>query len=178
MPKDRKYITVSGSSNTLYRVDTLQPNTPAMIVEGCLDALAIAQEVGDLPAVVAAGSTTGGRLERWIGRLGPASTVLVSFDADAAGEASADWWMHALGALAKRWRPYWDDPNAMLQDGADLRTWIRKGLGAEPKWWRELARWPEERQELWAERVAILEVEGGLVCDEAERQAFALLADL
>jgi hypothetical protein len=66
----------------------------------------------------------------------------------------------------------------MLQDGADLRTWIREGLGAEPKWWRELAHWPEERQELWAERAAILEVDGGLVCDEAEQQAFALLADL
>jgi hypothetical protein len=55
-----KYITVSGGSNTLYRLDTLRPNAPAMIVEGVLDALAIAQEAGDLIAVVAAGSTTGG----------------------------------------------------------------------------------------------------------------------
>jgi hypothetical protein len=175
VPKDQKYMTVSGSSNTLYRMDTVEPNAPAMIVEGCLDALAVAQEVGDLLAVVAAGSTTGGRLERWIGRLGLASTVLVSFDADRAGEEAATWWLQALGCTGKRWRPYWDDPNAMLQGGADLRTWVREGLGTEPKWWRELARWPEERQELWAERAAILEIEAGLPRDDSELQAFEAL---
>jgi DNA primase len=172
VPKDQKYITVSGSSNTLYRVDTLQPNAPAMLVEGCLDALAIVQEAGDLLAVVAAGSTRGGRLERWIGRLGLASTVLVSFDADRAGEEAAIWWLNAIGRRAKRWRPYWDDPNAMLQDGVDLRTWIREGLDAEPKWWRELATWPEERQELWAERASVMELEAGLPRKDAEQQAF------
>ena len=94
---------------------------------------------------------------------------------DAAGEASANWWLNGLGARAKRWRPYWDDPNAMLQDGADLRIWIREGLGVEHKWWRELACWPEERQELWAERAAILEIEAWLPRDDAEQQAFEAL---
>jgi len=177
VPKDRKYITISGSHNTLYRVNTLRPDGPAMIVEGVLDALAIAQEAGDLIAVIAAGSTTGARLERWIGQLGLTSSILVSFDADAAGEAAASWWLKALGARAKRWRPYWDDPSAILQDGADLRTWVREGLGTQPQWWRELATWPEERQELWAERAAILEVDGGLERDEAERLAVALLVE-
>jgi DNA primase len=175
VPKDRKYITVSGGSNTLYQVETLQPNAPAMIAEGCLDALAIVQEAGDLLAVVAASSTTGGRLERWIGRLGLASTVLVSFDADRAGEEAAIWWLKALGSPSKRWRPFWDDPSTMLQHGADLRTWIREGLDAEPKWWRELAHWPEEHRELWEERAAILEVEAGLPRDDAEQQAFEAL---
>ena len=91
VPKHEKYITVSGGSNTLYRVDTLRPNAPAMLVEGCIDALAIVQEAGDLIAVVAAGSTTGGRLERWIGRLDLSSCVLVAFDADKAGEGAAAW---------------------------------------------------------------------------------------
>jgi DNA primase len=172
VPNVAKYMTVSGGSNTLYRVDTLRPNAPAMIVEGVLDALAIAQQASDLIAVVAAGSTTGGRLERWIGRLALASIVLVSFDADAAGEAAATWWLKALRPRAKRWRPYWDDPNAMLQDSADLRTWVREGLDREPKWWREVARWPEERREVWAERAAIMEIDGGLPRDEAERDAF------
>jgi hypothetical protein len=63
-------------------------------------------------------------------------------------------------------------------DDADLRTWVREGLGTEPQWWRELATCQEEGQELWAQRAAILEVDGGLVCDEVEQQAFALLADL
>jgi DNA primase len=175
VPRDKKYIAVSGGSNTLYRVDALQVNTPAMIVEGVLDALAIVQEAGDLLAVVAAGSTTGGRLERWIGRLGLASVVLVSFDADGAGEEAAAWWLNALADTGRRWRPYWDDPNAMLQDGADVRTWIREGLGQEPRWWRELATWPEERREQWTERAAIMEVDGALSRDTAEVQAFDLL---
>jgi DNA primase len=175
VPKAAKYITVSGGSNTLYRVNTLRPNAPAMIVEGCLDALAIAQEAGDLLAVVAAGSTTGGRLERWIGRLALASGVLVAFDADEGGEAAAAWWLNILGARTKRWRPYWDDPNAMLQGGVDLRSWIREGLGLEPKWWRHVASWAADRRELWEERALIMEFDGALSRDDAECCAYRLL---
>ena len=131
---------------------------------------------GDLIAVVAAG-TTSGRLERWIGRLDLASPVLIALDADAAGDIASGWWLKALGPQARRWQPLWDDPAAMLQGGANLRTWVREGLGTGPKWWRDLACWPEDRQELWAERAAILEVEGGLSRDEAERHAFELLRD-
>jgi DNA primase len=175
--KSAKYITVPGGGNTLYRVDTLKPGLPAMLVEGCLDALALVQEAGDLVAVVAAGSTTGGRLKRWITRLALASLVLVAFDADAGGDTAASWWLQALGAKGKLWRPYWDDPNAMLQAGADLRAWVREGLALQPPWWREMARWPEARREWWQERAAIMEADGGLGRDDAERQAFGLLAD-
>jgi hypothetical protein len=65
----------------------------------------------------------------------------------------------------------------MLQHGADLRTWVREGIGTEPKWWREVAEWSEHRREQWGERAAILEFDGGFVRDDAERQAFALLAE-
>jgi DNA primase len=174
IPKDERYRPIAGGGNTFYQVDTLRPNAPAMLVEGVLDALAVWQEAGDLIAVVAAG-TTSGRLERWIGRLDLASPVLISMDADQAGDTASEWWLKALGSRAKRWGLLWDDPAAMLQDGADLRTWVWEGLGTGPKWWRESARWPEDRQELWAERVAIMEVEGGLSRDEAEREAFGLL---
>jgi hypothetical protein len=64
----------------------------------------------------------------------------------------------------------------MLQAGVDLRTWVRERSGSGARWWREVARWPEERREQFAERAAVMEVDGGLVRDEAERQAFALLA--
>jgi hypothetical protein len=40
-----------------------------------------------------------------------------------------------------------------------------------------VVRWPEVRRERLAERAAIMEVDGGLGRDEAERQAFALLAE-
>jgi DNA primase len=176
IPKEERYRPIAGGGNTLYQVDTLRPNAPAMVVEGVLDALAVWQEAGDLIAVVAAG-TTWGRLERWIGRLDLASTVLIALDADQAGDTASDWWLKALGSQAKRWWPYWDDPAAMRQDGADLRTWVREGLGIGPKWWRDLARWPEDQRELWAERAAIMEVEGGLSRDGAEREAFERLRD-
>jgi hypothetical protein len=177
-PSHHKYVSVSGGGNTLYRVETLQPNAPAMIVEGVLDALAIAQEAADLIAVVATGSTTGGRLERWIGRLALASLVLVAFDADQAGAQAAAWWQTALGARARCWRPYWDDPSAMLQAGADLRTWLREGLALQPTWWRDVATWPADRRQQWAERACIMEIDGALSRDEAEIQAFRLVGAL
>jgi hypothetical protein len=99
----------------------------------------------------------------------------VAFDADPAGDEASAWWLKALGPRAKRWRPYWDDPDAMLQGGVDLRTWVREGVGGESRWWREVALWPDERRERLAERAAIMEVDGGLGRDEAERQAFARL---
>jgi hypothetical protein len=176
IPKDERYRPIAGGGNTLYQVDTLRPNAPAMVVEGVLDALAVLQEAGDLIAVVAAG-TTSGRLERWIGRLDLASPVLIALDVDHAGDTASEWWLKALGSQAKRWRPFWDDPAAMRQDGADLRTWVREGLGMSPKWWRELAQWSVDQRELWDERAAIMEVEGGLSRDEAEREAFERLRD-
>jgi hypothetical protein len=167
------HFLVKGSANLLYRIDTVQANRPAMLVEAPLDALSIAQEAGDLLAVVAAG-TSWGRLERWIGRLSLASSVLLGFEADDAGETAAAWWQKTLGSRAKRWRPYWDDANAMLRAGVDLRTWIREGLGLTPTWWRDVAAWPDERREAWAERAAILEVDAGFVRHEAEMTAYLI----
>lgn len=41
---------------------------------------------------------------------------------------------------------------------------------------RDLASWHAERRELWGERALIMEVEGHLPRDEAERLAFALVS--
>jgi hypothetical protein len=107
-----------------------------------------------------------------------ASTVLLSFDADNAGDRAAAWWRDKLGVWAKRWRPYWDDPNAMLQAGVDLRTWVREDLGLQPTWWREVATWTDARREQWAERACLMEADGALSRDDAEIQAFRLMAAL
>jgi DNA primase len=176
--KEERYRPIAGGGKPLYQINALRPNAPVMLVEGELDALSVRQEAGDLLAVVATGSTAGGRLERWIGRLALCSTMHVAFDADAAGDEAAAWWCKTLGSRARRWRPYWGDANAMLQGGVDLRTWVREGLGQEPRWWQEMARWPAQRQELWAERAAIMEVDSALARDDAEMQAFQLMADL
>jgi hypothetical protein len=100
----------------------------------------------------------------------------LGFDADDAEETAAVWWQKTLASRAKRWRPFWDDANSLLRAGVDLRTWIREGLDLEPKWWRNLARWPDARRELWAERAAIVEVQGALTRDEAEQEAYATIS--
>ena len=95
--------------------------------------------------------------------------------ADEAGENAAAWWLETLGRRAKRWRPYWDDANAMLQAGIDIRTWVREGIGDGPPWWREVAGWSDDQREQWAELAAIMEIDGALTRHEAERQAFEQL---
>ena len=42
-----------------------------------------------------------------------------------------------------------------------------------PTWQEQLAVWPQERRDLWDERAAIMEYEGHLARDDAERQALS-----
>ena len=55
--------------------------------------------------------------------------LFVAFDAEVdKGSEAARYWLHVL-SNARRWRPYWEDVNRMLQDGADVRRWIAAGVG-------------------------------------------------
>ncbi len=128
IPPGKKYKTVPGSANGLYNADAIQPGTPALLCEGVFDALAVQQAAGDLVAAVAAGTTTGARRVPWIARLATASLVLVAMDADAGGEEAAHYWRDVLQHNARRWRPLFDDPAAMLQAGLDVRQWVEAGL--------------------------------------------------
>ena len=130
-PGHDRYMTVNASGNALYGADSVQPNRPAMLVEGPFDALAASQAAGDLCGVAACG-TSGARRARWQVALGLASEVLISLDADDAGDAAARWWVDAL-PNARRWRPSWSDPAQMLQDGADVRGWVLAGLRKAPR---------------------------------------------
>jgi DNA primase len=124
---DPKYIGPAGFGNGLYEADAIRPDIGAIIVEGELDALTLAQEAGDIIAAVATGGTTQARRARWVGRLALAPVVLVTFDADKAGAAARAYWQEVL-SKARAWRPYWGDANAMHQDGADVRGWVEAGL--------------------------------------------------
>ena len=126
-----KYCAVAGARNALYGADELAYGRPAVLVEGELDALTIRQAAGDVVAPVATGSTHGARRPPWVARLAMASTVLVAFDTDEAGEKAATWWLSVL-SNAQRWRPLWNDASAMAQDGADVRAWVLAGLGDTP----------------------------------------------
>lgn len=145
-PDQDRYKTLPGSTNALYNVDSLRDNQPSMLVEGPFDALAVQQVAGDLVGVAACG-TSGARRARWYSMLALCSPVLVSLDADPAGDTASKVWCDILQD-GKRHRPHYADPSQMLQDGADVRGWVLAGLGrTEPKaleftnvdvleWWR------------------------------------------
>ena len=125
-----KYYWLPGGVMGLYGATTIKAGWPVVLCEGELDALTIRQALTTpTAAVVATGSTQGGRHLRWLARLASASVVLVAFDADDAGEKAAGYWLDAL-PNARRWRPYWGDANEMAQDGADIAAWIQAGIVA------------------------------------------------
>lgn len=129
-PEDalRYYFIPGGQASGLYNADKIKPGHPAMIVEGELDALTIGQANY---TAAATGSTQGSRRTRWIARLSTASTVLVAYDNDEAGDNAAAYWLEAL-PHAKRWRPYWGDANQLQQDRVSVAAWIAAGLGVQP----------------------------------------------
>lgn len=130
-PGSDRYKTVTGSANVLYGADSIRPGKPAMLVEGPFDAMAVAQVASDLIGVAASG-TSGARRPRWYARLALASDVLISLDADDAGDAAARVWIDKL-PNARRYRPAYADPAQVLQDGGDLRAWVQAGLRNEPR---------------------------------------------
>ncbi len=120
-----RYLGPAGSSNGLYNVNDIQPGVPVVLVEGEIDALSVMQVAG--VAAVATGSTSGSRRYRWVLELMKASVVLIAFDSDEAGEKASEFWFEAIPE-SRRLRPYWDDANAMLQEGVDLKRWVEKEL--------------------------------------------------
>ena len=126
---NKRYLQVPGGSNGLYLAQSLLLKRQAVVLtEGEFDALSLAQECGDLVAVVATGTTKGSHTPRWISLLAQQERVLVAFDAERdKGDADAQWWIERLGN-AQRLRPLWNDANQMLQDGVNVREWISAAL--------------------------------------------------
>jgi hypothetical protein len=66
------------------------------------------------------------------------------------------------------------------EESVILRQPLKQSLGPLPatlSWQEQLAAWPQEWRDLWEERASIMEFEGNLARDDAERQAFELLRD-
>lgn len=125
VPHDKRYFMLPGSSNAgLYMAVSLRLKRDILImVEGEIDALTIAQEGGDLAAVVATGTTKGSRTPQWIGRLARAGRVLIAYDNDTKGNENAEYWLKAL-ENAIPYKPLEKDVNDMLLAGYDVRSWI------------------------------------------------------
>ena len=122
-----RYHAIAGSSNGLYGADNVIYQHPVVITEGEFDALVLQQEISNMAAVVATGSTAGSRLPQWTELLSQASLALVAYDADTSGEKQSAYWTSTLGQ-AKRWRPYWGDVNDIALEGFDLKEWVKLGL--------------------------------------------------
>jgi DNA primase len=120
------YGQVVGSKEGLYNADMVHAGRPVVMVEGEFDALAIIQACPGFP-VVATGSVSRARTPRWLSHLSRVSQVLISFDADEAGDEGSHYWLDQLDT-AMRWRPWAKDPNEMLQYGQDIRNWLSMGL--------------------------------------------------
>jgi phage/plasmid primase-like uncharacterized protein len=119
---------IRGSVKALYGADTIQGNKPVMILEGAVDALAVQQQAGDVCAAVASGGTKAAQKTHWLLQISRASHILVALDADGPGQEAASFWISAFPEQARLWRPLWGDPAQMLQDGADLRSWVVAGV--------------------------------------------------
>jgi hypothetical protein len=85
-----RYRQVSGGSNGLYLADSLSFKRPAVVVIGGeLDALCVVQECEKRVAVVAAGTTQGGHIPRWIGLLERQKRTLIAFNGKEKGDVAA-----------------------------------------------------------------------------------------
>jgi len=66
------------------------------------------------------------------------------------------------------------------EKSAILMQPLKQSLGFPPatlNWLEQLAGWPQAWRDLWDERASIMEYDGNLARDDAERQAFELLRD-
>lgn len=138
------YGQVMGSSDgSLYNIDSVTADMPAMMVESELCALSVQQEAGDIINCIATGSTPKGRNSSAASDLVAASCVLQSFDADEAGDEASEYWIRRFKPKCIRWRPWKDDetgrfkdPNEILQrteefrlfTGYSLRGWVQAGV--------------------------------------------------
>jgi hypothetical protein len=98
----QKYKHVRGGKQSLYRADTLTDGMPAVICEGELDALLLAQEVEDLSSVITLASASSElNLATWGLYLLRPSCFILAYDMDKAGNEGAEKlaWLHDVQRL-------------------------------------------------------------------------------
>jgi len=141
-PRDEgmKYVTIAGSSNVPYGIDTFRAGRPGILVEGPIDALVAQQALGQFErhgqplSGVAAIGTTQGRSFRWLVQYSLCQPLFIATDADQAGDKAAAYWLDIFkGKEVARMRPDPHDFGTMVvQCGMDLRAWIATHLD---RWW-------------------------------------------
>jgi hypothetical protein len=171
-----RYYFVPGSSNDCMIFG--EGRGVVLVVESELDAVLLEQDAGDIAGVVALGSSSIRPDSHTAAVLEKAGVVLVALDSDeAGGKAAWGWWRKNFPDW-QRW-PVIDgkDPTEAKKNGLPLREWVLAGFPsawipdpsrAEPA---EPSDDPEYLEEIRQERAAIMEFDGGLTREEAERRA-------
>ncbi len=121
-----KYWAIRGSQETIFNLHSVKDGKPVVIVESELDAVSGYQEAKDM-AVFVATSGTAKMYPQHIPALERASSVLVAFDADAAGDTGSAYWLQHI-PKAMRYEPWGHDLNDMLKAGVSIREWLETGL--------------------------------------------------
>jgi len=157
---DPRYIVIAGGSSEPMVWD--EEHIAVIIVESELCGLLLHQEAGTLVDVVALGNAQIRPTQAIDMKLRTSELILVSLDSDEAGKKRFWQWWNKKYRKAK-YHPVLKhkDPTEMYQSGINLRTWIEAAFP-----------WPGDQQETYEERSAILEYEGKLSREEAERGAF------
>lgn len=124
-----KYREVKGS-NQRYSIYG-QGRDVAVVVETELDAMMLAERVGDFAACVSTGSAQRKPDADAAELLRAARLVLNALDADAAGAKAAwSWWAQEF-PNAKRWpvpKNMGKDPGDLARAGGDVRLWVEAGV--------------------------------------------------
>lgn len=134
-----KYQALSGSrpSRALYNGDALQPDKPAVIVEGEFDVAIAQQALGDQAAVVTLGSASAELSARWVKRLKEASAVYIVMDTDAAGQQAAKRMLEALPDARPVTLPNGKDATDFIQAGGDFAGLIVSANRQHLVWWTD-----------------------------------------
>jgi DNA primase len=145
--------------------EAIRAGLPLAIVEGEFDALLLGQELEDLAGVMTLGSASGKLNSSLVDRIWRVSTWYIATDNDAAGrQAAASWPARAKRVLPPEPHKDWTEA---FQRGIDLREFWLRELGFESLSVDDRRPGFDRREE----RAAIMEFDGGLTREAAERAA-------
>jgi DNA primase len=126
-----KYLQIMGGSTAgLYGADCLADRQAALFCEGEFDALIAQQEAGSLVTAVTLGSATNRLAQRWLPDLIHCRMILVTYDADEAGERGAERLINISPRFHPIRVPNGKDITDFYLSGGDVYEWIERILAS------------------------------------------------
>ena len=132
-----KYVHLAdGQPAALFNADALQPDLPALVVEGEFDCLLTGQRVGDLLTPVTVGSASSTVPARWRDQLTRLPAIIAVLDNDQTGQAGKTREaVQAIGGRVTSVPVGKDITDFVVRHGGDLRAWITIRLQRAATYW-------------------------------------------